>query len=139
MNQRPPTGEIIRVVIADDHEMIRTNICALLAKENDIDVVAQAKDGRQAVEMVEALQPDIVLLDISMPQLDGFQAIDRIKNASTKVIIISMHLRASFVRYAVRSGAVGYIPKSTLKEVVSAIRAVSKGQTYFTSIVLSKL
>ncbi|MCB0192908.1 MAG: response regulator transcription factor [Anaerolineae bacterium] len=136
MNKSITDGKSIRVVVADDHEEIRNSICSLLAREDNISIVAQATNGREAIKCVEGLRPDVILLDIMMPYMDGFQVINRMKNASTKIIVVSMHMRTSFIRYAVKLGVEGYVLKSSLEEVVDAIQAVSQNRNYFSSAVL---
>ncbi|MCB0168157.1 MAG: response regulator transcription factor [Anaerolineae bacterium] len=139
MNEPIRPSKAISVVVADDHEAIRDGICGLLAKQDDIKVIAQAVDGREAVELVKELQPDIILLDIGMPHLDGFEVVTQIQHLPTQVIIVTMHLRASYIRYALKHGVKGYILKSSLEEVIGAVRAISRGNKYYASVVMDQL
>ena len=123
----------LRIVLADDHRLVRAGVRALLEKIRLGEVIAEAGDGREALELVAAHQPDIVLLDIGMPNLNGLDAIDRIKKGSpeTKVIILSMHANEEYVVRALRSGVSGYLIKdSAVDELERAIHSVAAGQTY---------
>ena len=123
----------LRIVLADDHRLVRAGVRALLEKIRLGEVIAEADDGREALELVAAHQPDIVLLDIGMPNLNGLDAIDRIKKGSpeTKVIILSMHANEEYVVRALRSGVSGYLIKdSAVDELERAIHSVAAGQTY---------
>ena len=131
MSQTTLPAKKIRVIITDDHDILRKSIRALLEKEEDIEVVAEAENGRKAIELVNQLQPDIILLDITMPGLDGLKVAAAIQSSSVKVLIVSMHTRVSFIRQAIKHNAKGYVSKSSLKEVVMAIRAINFGKTYF--------
>ena len=123
----------LQIVLADDHRLVRAGVRALLEKIHLGEVIAEAGDGREALELVAAHQPDIVLLDIGMPNLNGLDAIDRIKKGSpeTKVIILSMHVSEEYVVRALRSGVSGYLIKdSAVDELERAIHSVAAGQTY---------
>jgi DNA-binding NarL/FixJ family response regulator len=123
----------LRIVLADDHRLLRAGVRALLEKIRVGEVVAEAGDGREALELVAEHQPDIVLLDIGMPNLNGLDAIERIKKGSpgTKVIILSMHANEEYIVRALRSGVSGYLIKdSAVDELERAIRSVVAGQTY---------
>jgi DNA-binding NarL/FixJ family response regulator len=116
----------IRVVIADDYTIFREGLSALLSLQRDIDVVGEAKDGLDAVQMVQRLQPDILLLDIQMPTLDGLSAIPLIRDGSprTKVLILSGFLEEELIVQAIEAGARGYLLKTlTHKELAKAIRS----------------
>lgn len=124
----------IRVLVVDDHEMFRTAICSILTEENDIEVVAEVSDGANALIEVQQHKPDIVLLDISMPGLDGLDAARIIKNAdfSCRVIILSMHADPAYVSRAMAENAAAYVLKEqALDDLVDAIRAVHGGERYF--------
>jgi DNA-binding NarL/FixJ family response regulator len=126
----------IRVIIVDDHPLIRQGLQALLKRETDIEVVAEAADGQEAMGLVEKLKPDIVVLDIVMPGLDGIRAMEQIKIIAAKVniLIVSTYNRPGLIRRAVAKGAKGYVLKSVLKEeLVLAIRAINQGKSYFSS------
>jgi DNA-binding NarL/FixJ family response regulator len=124
---------MIRVIVADDHHLVRQGIRALLEKADDIRVVGEAADGRGAIELVERLAPDVLVLDISMPRLDGIQAIKRIRTLglATRVVILSMYSDTTLVRQALQSGARGYLLKRSLtEELLLAVRAASQGEVY---------
>lgn len=124
---------MIRVVIADDHHLVRQGIRALLDNADDITVIGEAATGQEAVELAEKLQPDVVVMDISMPRLDGTQATERILslNTSTQVIILSMHSDTTLVQQLLRRGVKGYLLKRSItEELLLAIRSASKGEIY---------
>jgi DNA-binding NarL/FixJ family response regulator len=126
----------IRVIIVDDHPLIRQGLQALLKRETDIEVVAEAADGQEAMGLVEKLKPDIVVLDIVMPGLDGIRAMEQIKiiAAEVNILIVSTYNRPGLIRRAVEKGAKGYVLKSVLKEdLVLAIRAINQGECYFSA------
>jgi len=124
----------IRVIVADDHTIIRSGLKALLDREPDIEVVAEAADGRQAVQKAQELQPEVVLLDIAMPNLNGIEAARQIaaKHERMGIIILSMHSDESYVLKALKAGARGYLLKdSSESDVMNAVRAVNAGKAYF--------
>jgi DNA-binding NarL/FixJ family response regulator len=124
---------MIRVLLADDHHLVRKGIRALLEKTEDIEVVGEAMDGEQAVEMTERLAPDVLVIDIGMPRLNGIQAIERVHalDLDTQAIVLSMHSDETLVRQALRNGAKGYLLKrSVTEELLLAVRAASQGETY---------
>jgi DNA-binding NarL/FixJ family response regulator len=124
---------MIRVLWADDHHLVRKGIRALLEKTEDIEVVGEAMDGEQAVEMTERLVPDVLVIDIGMPRLNGIQAIERVHalGLTTQSIVLSMHSDETLVRQALRNGARGYLLKrSVTEELLLAVRAASQGETY---------
>jgi DNA-binding NarL/FixJ family response regulator len=123
----------ITVLIADDHKILRKGLTAILAHEDDIDIVAEATNGREAVEASQLLKPDVVLLDIAMPEMSGLLATSAIvkSNQKTKVLILSMHLSETFITETLRSGASGYILKDcATDELITAIKSVTRGGTY---------
>jgi DNA-binding NarL/FixJ family response regulator len=123
----------IRLLIADDHKLMREGLRALLSGESDIEVIGEASNGRAIVTMVEDSSPDIVLMDISMPQLNGIDATRQIEDLSgnTRVIALSMHADRLFVQGVLKAGAAGYILKdSAFDELAQAVRAVYSGQMY---------
>jgi DNA-binding NarL/FixJ family response regulator len=127
---------MIRVILADDHHLVRRGIHALLEKADDIDVVGEAEDGQAAIELVEQLKPDVLVIDIAMPRLNGIQATERVRalGFTTQVVILSMHSRPLLVRQALRNGAKGYLLKrSVMEELLLAVRAASRNETYLSS------
>ena len=123
----------IRVLLADDHTLVRNGIRALLEKIQGVQVVAEAADGREALELIEAKRPDVALMDINMPGLNGIETTAEIKRRfpETRVLILSVHLAGDFVSRALRAGASGYLPKdATPMELEFALRAVVAGETY---------
>ena len=123
----------MRVILADDHHVVREGIRALLEKSGDIDVVGEASDGQEAVDLVERLLPDVLVIDIAMPRLNGIEATRRIGDLklATRVVILSMHSDEALVRQALRSGARGYLLKrSVAEELFLAIRTASRGEAY---------
>jgi DNA-binding NarL/FixJ family response regulator len=126
---------MIRVILADDHHLVRQGIRALLDKHDDIQVVAEAENGQQAIEQVQRLAPDVLVMDITMPRLNGIEAAERIRRlgGTTQVVILSMHSDETLARQAFRSGARGYLLKrSVTAELILAIRAASRGEIYLT-------
>jgi DNA-binding NarL/FixJ family response regulator len=124
---------MITVVLADDHHLVRKGIRGLLEETEDIEVIAEAEDGQQAIELVEKHAPDVLLVDIAMPRLNGIQAADRIRDLGlpTRVVILTMHSSPLLVRQALRSGAKGYLLKrSVTEELLLAVRAASRNETY---------
>jgi len=122
----------IKVVLADDHKLMRQGLCALLEKEKDITVVAQASNGREAVRLVDELNPDVVILDINMPDLNGIDAAKLIsKNNNTKIIALSIHSTRRFVIGMLKAGAIAYLVKQcAYEELANAIRAVADNRSY---------
>ncbi len=128
----------IRVLIADDHRLFRAGIRSLLQRLDGIEVVAEAGDGREAIRLVEAHRPDVVLLDILMPGLNGLDAAARIAGAfpRTRVIMLSMNADEDSVLCTLRSGAVGYLVKTAdPAELELAIRAVSRGEKFVSAAI----
>lgn len=123
----------IRVLIVDNHAMVRAGFRALLQSLDDIEVTGEAGDGREALRLVEEQQPDIVLMDIAMPEMNGLETTTRLKKEfpQVKVIILSMHANEEYVYQALRSGAMGYLLKDGgTSELELAIRAIANGETY---------
>ncbi len=130
----------IRVLIADDHTLVREGLGRLLRDIPGFEVVGEAVDGRQAVDLAGELHPDVLLLDLSMPGLHGLEALRQIHRRvpKTRVLILSMHKNDAYVRQALQAGAAGYILKDcAADDIVSALRAVFAGE-YFLSPAISK-
>jgi two-component system response regulator NreC len=122
-----------RILIADDHNVLRAGLAALLAAQDGFEVVADVADGRTAVDLARSLEPDLLLLDISMPGLDGIAATKAVREAmpKVKVLILTMHEDEAMLREAVRAGASGYVVKRAAEsELVNAIRAAMRGELY---------
>lgn len=125
---------MIRVLIADDHGIVRQGTRSLLEKESDIEVVGEAEDGRTAVEMTEALRPEVVVLDIAMPQLNGLDAAAQIvrRHPDVGVIILSMHEEEDYLVRALSAGVRGYLLKDTAQiDLVRAVRSVAQKKAFF--------
>ncbi len=123
----------IRVLLADDHNIVRRGIRMLLESEPDIEVVAQAADGREAVVQATENSPDVVVMDVSMPRLNGIESTRQICDSlpRTKVLALSMHKDGVYVREALRAGARGYVLKDSDDDaLINAIRAVYRGEAY---------
>jgi DNA-binding NarL/FixJ family response regulator len=127
----------IRVLLADDHELVRAGFRALLASLSEVQVVGEAADGRAALALVAVHQPDVVLMDISMPGLNGLEATMQIVRGfpHTRVIILSMHASEDHVLLALRKGASGYLLKGARQaELDLAVRSVARGETYLSPL-----
>jgi DNA-binding NarL/FixJ family response regulator len=132
----------ITVLLAEDHTIVREGFRKMLELENDLQVVGEAQDGRQAVALVKKLRPAVVLMDIAMPLLNGLEATRQVLKAlpTTKVLILSAHSDDAYVKNATESGAVGFLLKQTSSHVVcEAIREVQKGKTFFSPSVARRL
>ena len=128
----------IRVLLADDHNLVRAGIRALLQNVPEVEVVAEAANGRQVLGLVEKTKPDIVLMDIAMPELNGLDATAQLikEYPKLRIIILSMHATEAFVLEALRAGASGYLLKgAATPELGLAIQAVARGETYLSSAV----
>ncbi len=124
---------MIRIILADDHQIVRIGLKALLGAEPDLEVMAEADNGRAALKLVQELSPDVVIMDISMPDLNGIEATRQITATSpgVKVIALSMHSDSLFVLNMLKAGAAGYLLKDcALEELVKAVRTVVRHKTY---------
>lgn len=128
----------IRVLIADDHALVRESVRAILANESDIEIVAMAEDGQQAIALTNTHHPDVVVMDISMPKMDGIHATEIIyrNESTTGVVILSMHVNAALVQQALRMGARGYVLKRQASdELPKAVRAAYEGHLFLSSAI----
>lgn len=126
------------IVIAEDHTILREGLLSLLSSEPELRVVGEAKDGREAIRRVEQLEPDLILMDLSMPRMNGVEAIREIKNRipETRVLALTVHKAEEFVLEVLQAGADGYVLKdASSKELVMAIRSVLGGQRYLSPAV----
>ncbi|MGH9867428.1 MAG: response regulator [Candidatus Polarisedimenticolia bacterium] len=126
---------MIRVVLADDHILVRAGIRSLLERIPDVTVVAECDDGRRALELIREHQPDVALIDITMPGLNGLDVVRQAsqESARTRVVILSMYTDSRYVREALKAGAAGYLVKgATVPELPLAIESVMRGETYLT-------
>lgn len=124
---------MIRVGIADDHTLIRQGIRVLLEKCADLEIVGEAADGQEAVDLVRAVEPDVLVMDIVMPRLNGTQALDQLKrlHVPTRVVILSMHSDETLIYQALQRGAKGYLLKSSVvEELLLAIRSAYRNEVY---------
>jgi DNA-binding NarL/FixJ family response regulator len=124
----------IRILIADDHSVVREGIRVILEAQCDINIVGEAVDGRDALKKAESLRPDVILMDISMPELSGIEAtrLIHMRVPTARVIILSMHHTNEYVRRAMQAGAQAYLLKESIGcSAVDAVRAVMRGRLYF--------
>jgi DNA-binding NarL/FixJ family response regulator len=125
-----------RILVADDHEVVRRGLCALLQGQPDWEVCGEAGDGREALEKTQKLKPDVVILDIGMPSLNGLEATRQILKTMphTKVLILTLHDSDQVVREVLNAGARGFLLKSdAARDLVAAVEALRRDKTYFTS------
>lgn len=131
----PGLGDTITIILADDHALVRDGIRALLDEESDLEVIGEVSNGLEALEIVQEKTPNILIVDIRMPELGGIETVERLNkshNAATKCIILSMHDSEEYILKSVQAGAAGYLLKDTDKnEFIKAIRTVQEGGKYF--------
>ena len=126
----------IKVLLVDDHAIMRDGIRALLNLHNDIEIVGEASEGREAIEKTQELSPDVVVMDVAMPGMDGLEATRRIKKKApeVKVVILTQYDNKEYILSAIKAGAASYVPKRALgSELISAIRAVKPWRIFFVS------
>jgi len=132
----------IRVLLADDHTLVRAGIRGLLQGLADVEVVGEAGDGHEALRLAESLHPDVALLDVGMPGLNGLEVAGRLatQDAPIRVVILSMHTSEEYVLRALRAGCAGYLVKdSAVAELEIAIRAVARGESYLSPAVSKRV
>jgi DNA-binding NarL/FixJ family response regulator len=133
---------VIRVLLADDHSLVRAGLRRIVEESGDMEVVAEASDGREAIEQVHNLLPDVAVVDISMPDLDGLEVVQQLNGyyPQLPVIILTMHAESQYIVRAIQAGAMGYITKQSAPEkLVTAIRKVHEGHRYLTEEVAETL
>lgn len=127
------SGDVIRVLLADDHTVVRAGLKAVLSTAKDISVVSEASNGREAVALAERVKPDVLVMDLSMAELDGIGATKEIvaKRLLVRVLVLTMHAEEEYLVQALEAGASGYLVKSAAdRELVDAVRAVARGDVY---------
>lgn len=131
---------MIRVLLVEDHALVRAGLRALLERANDIHVVGEASNGQEGVELTQTLKPDVVIMDIMMPRLNGIQAAEHIQNLKlpAHVLLLSMYSEEGLVHQALQSGARGYVLKTSVSdELLEAVRKVALGETYLSAAISS--
>jgi DNA-binding NarL/FixJ family response regulator len=132
----------VRVLVVDDHDLVRAGIRALLDKSPDINVVGEAGGGREALRLIGDLDPDVVLLDISLPELNGLEVAEKVRKEfpRTRILFLSMHANEEYVAQALKVGAVGYVLKrATTGELEFAIRSAKKGEIFLSPAISNKV
>src|SRR5882724_3720717 len=132
----------IRVLLADDHTVVRQGLRALLAAEEEIEIVGEAENGRQAIQLVKKLLPDVAVIDIAMPVLNGLEATRQITRSvpATKVLILSSYSDDEYVQQLTEAGAAGYLVKQTAaNDLLKAIREAQRGNAYFSPSIAKRL
>lgn len=127
-----------RILLADDHAVVRKGFRMILDAEEDMEVVGEASNGREAVELAASLQPDVVVMDVTMPELNGIEATRRIAEGSprTRVLALSMHKDAVYVREILRAGAKGYLLKDSCEgDLLMAVRVIARGEAFLSPAV----
>ncbi len=127
---------MIRVVVVEDHQLVRQGIVKLLESAGDLSMVGEADNGMQAIELATSLHPDVMVLDIAMPQFDGLETLVKLGEITPRpqVVMLSMHADPSMIRQALQSGAVGYVVKqSVADELLAAVRAAKNGSMFLSS------
>jgi two-component system response regulator NreC len=137
-----PMSPKYRIVIAEDHTILREGLRSLLSSSSDFEVVGEAEDGREAIRCVEKLKPDLILTDLSMPRMNGMEAIREIKKQSpkTKILVLTVHKTEEYILATLKAGADGYLLKdSTHTELMMAVKSVMSGRHYISPGVSEKV
>lgn len=133
---------VVRILLADDHEIVRKGLRLLLERHEGMEIVGEAADGRETVRLAEELAPNIVIMDVGMPQLNGIDATEQIvrKNSGVDIIILSVHADEAYIIRALSVGAKGYLLKDSAEEdLVRAVRSVSQGRPFFSPRIMQTL
>jgi two-component system response regulator NreC len=129
-------------VLADDHTIVRQGLKLILSAQPDLEVIGEAANGREALDLVQKLKPDVVLMDVAMPEMNGIEATRRMVevNSRVKILVLSMHKEAVYVREILKAGARGYILKDAIdSELLNAVRSVARGDGYISPAVSGAL
>jgi DNA-binding NarL/FixJ family response regulator len=132
----------LRIMLAEDHAVVREGLKALVAAQADMNVIGDVSNGQDAVAQAKELKPDVIVIDISMPKMNGFEATERIKRAcpQTKVLALTRHMDTGFIQQLFRAGASGYVLKqSASDELIHAIRAIARGDSYLDPAITSRV
>jgi DNA-binding NarL/FixJ family response regulator len=135
-------GQKVRIVIAEDHTILREGLRSLLSSDPNFEIVGEAEDGREAIRCVEKLKPDLILTDLSMPRMNGMEAIKEIRRVSpvTKILVLTVHKTEEYILATFRAGANGYLLKdSTHAELVMAVKKVLSGKQYISPEISAKV
>ncbi|HEX4772893.1 MAG TPA: response regulator transcription factor [Bryobacteraceae bacterium] len=136
------SSQSLKILLADDHTIVRQGLKLILSAQPDLEVVGEAANGREAVELVQKLKPDVVLMDVAMPELNGIEATRRMMevNSRVKILVLSMHKESVYVREILKAGARGYILKDAIdSELLNAVRSVARGDGYISPAVSGAL
>jgi two-component system response regulator NreC len=136
------SNPVVRILLADDHTIVRQGLKLILSAHGDLQVVGEAANGREAIELAEKLRPDVVLMDVQMPEINGIEATKKMieANPRIRILILSMHKEAVYVRETLRAGARGYILKDAIDtELLNAVRSVGRGDGYISPAVSGAL
>ncbi len=132
----------IKVLLADDHKLVRQGMVAMLQSQEDIEVVGEAADGNEALRMAGELDPDVILLDVMMPNLNGIEVAHQMRQHGlrTRIVFLSMHANASYAVRALHNGALGYVIKDAdFSEIILAIRNANEGKRYLSSAIADEV
>jgi two-component system response regulator NreC len=135
-------GSLIKVLLADDHTIVRQGLKLILSSHPDLEVVGEAANGNEVINLAEKLKPDVILMDVAMPELNGIEATRRLHQISPrmKVLVLSMHKEAVYIREILKAGARGYILKDAIDtELVNAIQSVARGDGYISPAISGAL
>jgi two-component system response regulator NreC len=136
------TAAKIKILLADDHKVLRSGLRALLNIEPDLQVVGEASNGLEAVRLAETLRPDVIVMDISMPEMDGLKAAEEIQSAGlpAKIVILTVHADEDYLFQTLKAGASGYVHKSSAdRELIDAIRTANRGEVFLYPSAIRKL